>query len=160
MLKLPHPAPGSHWRALCFAGHCIAERSFRQRWCSTSAQRSPQESSFVGMVSMLLPALGKACFGEQQFLGPYSPFHQTASAISSCEPLSSPENLEIPLRQVWKHLTCPVLLARNLWPAFSQVCRPSPWMHHVQPWGLVLGQGGKQWKHTAGEDSITETQSS
>lgn len=66
MLKLSHPAPGSHGRALLFADDCIGEGNFRKIWCSTLAQRSPQNCSFVGIVSTLLPTFGKACFSEKQ----------------------------------------------------------------------------------------------
>lgn len=109
MLKLSHPTPGSHCRAISFAVHCTADGSFRQRWYSSLAERWPQESSFVGTGSVFLSAPSKACLGKQQqlqFTGTYSSSLQTAPAIPDGESLSSPASLEIPHVGLGKHLTC------------------------------------------------------
>lgn len=109
MLKLSHPTPRSHCRAVSFAVHCTADGSFRQRWYSSLAERSPQESSFVGTSSVFLSAPSKACLGEQQqlqFTGTYSSSPQTAPAIPDGESLSSPASLEIPRVGLGKYLTC------------------------------------------------------
>lgn len=91
------------------AAHCTADGSFRQRWYSSLAQRSHQESSIVGTGSVFLSAPSKACFGEQQQLqltGTYSSSRQTAPAIPDGESLSSPASLEIPRGGLGKYLTC------------------------------------------------------
>lgn len=159
MLKVSHPALGSHCRAASFAAHCTADGSFRQIWYSSLAQRSPQESSFVGTGSVFLSAPSKACFGEQQqlqFTGTYSSSPQTAPAIPDGESLSSPSSLEIPHEGLGKCLTCSSSHQKSV-TGFQPNLQPSS-MDHVQPWEFVLAQGEKQWKHTAGVGSITEAQ--
>lgn len=109
----------------------------------------------MGTGSVFLSAPSKACLGEQQqlqFTGTYSSSPQTAPAIPDGESPSSPASLEIPHLGLGKYL--------YLFLSPPEICdwpstKPAGFLHCVQPSGLVLAQGEKQWKHTAGVGSIT-----